>query len=155
MTLIPVTAIVNPTTIIVPRNKKKAFWLSLKTNMGRPSIIVRRSGCILSSEVSGTTISTQVDLLKIGPLRVPVFATSSETQLKKNFPFYVFVLGGGRSRCCGRITTTVGSGRSWLGNLRRQLLVLVTRTMVASTSERSPQNLWIPMNRLTHLDQRK
>jgi len=154
--LIPVTAIKNPQTT----RKKKAVFSSLKTNMAMPSITTRGSDYMLSSGASGTTILTQTVLPITGRLRALLFTIDSGMQSKKNILFYGFALGDGRSMHCGRRTTTAGSGLSCLGNLRRRHpLVLATRTMVASASERTLQNPRIPMKRqmnyLTCLDRRK
>jgi len=150
MTLIPAIAIVNPRTMSISQNKKAAFWLSLKTKLAMLSTTVRESGCMLSSEASGTTTSTQLALLVTGPLQVQLFATSSH--------FYVFVPGDGRLMSCGRRITAARSGPHWLGRLRRQHSIPMTLTMAASASTRSPWNPWIPMsrlmNRLTRLDRR-
>jgi hypothetical protein len=79
MTLIPVTAVVIPRRMKVSRNEKVTFWLSLKMKMARLSTIMKGSGCILSSEASGMTTSTQPALLITGPLQVPLFVTSSKS----------------------------------------------------------------------------
>lgn len=145
----------------VSRNEKVAFQLSLKMKMARLSISVRRRSCMLRSGASGTKTLTHSALLITGPLRVPLFVTSSETYSKTNFRFYVFVLSDGRSRHFGRKIITAGSDPYWIGGLGRHCSVLATRIMVASASDRSLsfQNPRIPMMRVTsrsmYRDQRK
>jgi len=148
--LIPVTAIVieNTTTTRVSQNKEAAFWLSLKTKIARSLVAVRGSSCMLRCKASGTTTLTQLALLVTGPLWVPLFTTASKIHLKTSSHFYVFVLGDGRLMSCERRITTAGSSPHWLGRLRRQHLMPVALTMAASTSTRSPWNLWILMSRL-------
>ena len=145
----------------VSRNKKVVFQLSLRTKMARLSISVRRRSCMLRSGASGTKTLTPSALLRTGPPRVPLFATSSETYSKTNFRFYVFVPRGGRSKRYGRKIIIAGNDPCWIGKLGRHCSVLATRTMVASASERSPRlrNPRIPMTRVTsrsmYPDQRK
>jgi len=76
VTLMPVTAIKNPATMRVSRNKKAAFS-SLKTKVAMPSITTRGSDCMLSSKASGTTTSTQIVLPITGRLPVLLFAINS------------------------------------------------------------------------------
>ncbi len=161
------TAIENPGTTRVPQNEKAVFWPSSKTKTARLSIIVRGSACMLSSEGFGMTISTQTAPRITGPLQAPPFVTNSGISLKKNFHFYDFVPGDGRSRHCGKRITTAGSGPRWLGKLGRHhsRSGLMTLMMAASASAsertrslRNPRNPRIPMvrsmNRLIHLDRR-
>ena len=93
------------------------------------------------------------------PIAYTGCASRGRFHLKKSFHFFVFVLGDGRLRHCGRRTTTAGNGLYWLGKLGRLHLGLTTLMMAASKSERSPQSLRIPMrrqrNRSMHINQRK
>lgn len=154
--LIPLTAIKNPTTT----RKKISALSSLKTKMDIPSMTTRGRDCMLRSVASGTKTSIQIVLPITGRLRVLLFAINSGMKSKQSILFYVVVLGGGKSRRCGKRITTAGRQLSWLGNLRRDhVSVPATRTTVASASERSLRNPRIPMARpmncLTHLDRRR
>jgi hypothetical protein len=101
------------------KNMKVVSWLSLKTKMTKSLIIVKESGCILSSEDFGMTALMQITLQITGPLLVRLFVTSSETYLKRNSHSYASVLGDGRSRRCGKRITTAGNALYWLDKLGR------------------------------------
>lgn len=145
----------------VSQNENVVFWPSLKTKMARSLVVTKESDYMLSSGASGMTTSTRTTLPITGPPQVPLFATSSEIRWKKNFLSYVSALGDGRSRHCGRRTTTAGNDPLWLGKLggHHSMLVPVAMTMAASANETSLRNLWILTAKLrscsTDLNRRK
>ena len=159
MILIPATVIVILMMMKEPQNGEAALWLSWKIKMERSLIVMKGSGCMLSSKASGMTTLTPIAPLITGHLQVPLFVTSSEMYSKKNFHFYVFVLGNGRLRHYGRRITTAGSGPYWLGRLGRHCWFLEALIVATSASERSLWNLQTPRAKLRccsmHLNQKK
>jgi hypothetical protein len=119
MILILVIPIAIPRTLGASKNMKVVSWLSLKMKTARSLIIVKESGCILSSKDSEMTALMQITLRITGPLLVRLFVTSSETYLKRNSHSYASVLGDGRSRHCGKRITTAGNTLYWLDKLGR------------------------------------
>jgi hypothetical protein len=106
-------------TLGASKNVKVVSWPFLKTKMAMLLIIVKEGGCMLSSEGSGMTMSMPITLLITGLLLVRLSVTSSEMYSKRNFHSYIFALGDGRLRHCGKRITTAGSSLYWLDKLGR------------------------------------